>query len=104
MQQHVRELGVGDALFEALAYDLTGEHAVHRKVLADVAEEVQDRHRTSPVQVVDDPSRIVAAEIDVLLNLRTDALDPSRHRLSAVEGTLAGVLGVADHARRPTDQ
>ena len=87
-----------------LPYDLAGQHAVHRKVLADVAEEVQDRHRPSPVQVVDDPSRIVAAEIDDTSQPAPDALDPSGHRLSAVEGSLAGLLGVADHARRPAHQ
>ena len=42
---------------------LAGHHLVDRGVLADVAEELEQRQRLRPVAVVDEPARL-AVEID----------------------------------------
>ena len=58
LQQHVAELGVGDALLglQADPHALAGEHLVDRGVLADVAQELEQRDRLRPVAVVDEPA------------------------------------------------
>ena len=64
LQQHVRELGVRDAV---LALDpgadrLAGEHLVDGDVLADVAEEGQQRDVTGPLVVVDERPLALGSE------------------------------------------
>ena len=55
-----------------------GEHLVDPEVLADVAQEVDGRHRRGPVQVVDHDRGVVALEGQERLDLRPDAAPPRR--------------------------
>src|SRR5699024_1290325 len=56
LQQHVGELGEGDALIrgDPSLHRFTGEHRVDRDVLADVTEKVKQGDRCGPVTVVDE--------------------------------------------------
>ena len=56
LQQHVAELGERDAVLGVDPHldALAGEHLVDRDVLADVAQELEDRDRLRPVAVVDE--------------------------------------------------
>jgi hypothetical protein len=67
LQQHVRELGVRDAvlaIFETRAHRLFRDHVIDGEVLADVAQELQVGDILEPVIVVDDNrgARAVEAE------------------------------------------
>ena len=56
LQQHVAELGVGDALLGSLEAGLDrllGHHLVDGEVLADVAQVLEHRQRAEPVGVVE---------------------------------------------------
>src|SRR5699024_10239218 len=54
LKQHVGKLRVGDAICcQATLHGVAGEHRVQRKVLAQVAQEVDDGHLADPVSVVD---------------------------------------------------
>ena len=65
LQQHVAELGEGDALLglQAHLHALPGQHLVDGGVLADVAQELEQRDRLGPVAVVDEPAA-VAGDVD----------------------------------------
>ncbi len=54
LQQHVAELGVGDAMLprHPSLHALPGDHLVDRDVLADVTQEVQEAQLPRPVEVV----------------------------------------------------
>ena len=53
--EHVAELGVADAAFALqAAFDrVFGEHYVHGKMFADVAEEFEIAERADPIEIVD---------------------------------------------------
>ena len=96
LQQDIRELGVGHPGLESLPDNVAGQHPVDWKVLADVAKKVQYRHRTRPVQVVDDPRGIVAGEVEELRHLAPNALHPAGNRLLGIERPLGRFLRVTD--------
>ena len=106
LQQHVAELGVGDALALEPAPDgVSVQHDVDRKVLADVAQEFDRAQLGRPGQVVLDNragGRIV--EVDEPLQLPADAFGPVGDGVGGVESALAGVARVADHAGRSPGQ
>ena len=104
LQQHVAELGVADPGLEPGPDDVAGEHPVDREVLADVAQEVDDRHRRGPVVVVDHRRGVRSLERQERLDLAAHLLDPLLDGVERVERALARLLGVADHAGRPTHQ
>ena len=104
LQQHVGELGVGDPVLEPVAHHVARQHPVDREVLADVAQEGQHRHRPGPVEVVDQPGRVVPLQVDEPRHLGADPLDPTGHHLRAVQDPLPRLLGVADHPRRPAHE
>ena len=61
MEEHVTELGVADAgfaVFHAGADAFLGHHHVHRKVLADVAQEIEQGHVGRPIGIVHQPGRV----------------------------------------------
>ena len=100
LQQHVAELGVGDALALEPAPDRVAvEHHVDREVLADVAEELDRRQLARPGQVVlDDRAGRRIVEVDEALELTADPVGPVGDGVGGVQGALAGVARVADHA------
>ena len=76
---------------------LAREHDVDREVLADVAQELQDRLRAGPVEVVrDHGAGRRAVELDEPLQLAADALHPVGDRVRALQGALPHVARVAD--------
>ena len=55
LQQHVAELGVGDAVAVQPPPDgVAIQHHVDREVLAEIAQELDRRHRARPLEVVGD--------------------------------------------------
>jgi hypothetical protein len=78
LQEHVAELGVGDAVFalDPRPDRFLGDHLVHRDVLADVAEKVEHPHGGRPVGIVDQRGRERARlEVEDALQLALDAGD-----------------------------
>src|SRR5699024_4117521 len=115
LQQHVGELGVGDAVgSEATLHGVAGKHRVQREVLAEVAQEVDDRHLADPVSVVD--QRRGVQVLARLLELRTsleeeesaqlllDVLHVLGDLFLGQHGALAHVARVTDHAGGTTRQ
>ncbi len=106
LQQHVAELGVGDALaLEASPHRVAVEHDVDREVLADVAQELDRRHLRGPGQVVlDDGAGGRLVELDEPLELAADPVGPLGDGVGGVERALAGLARIADHAGRAAGQ
>ncbi len=106
LQQQVAELGVGDAFpVQPAADGVAVEHHVDREVLADIAQELDRRHRRRPGEVVrHHRARGRVVEIDEPLQLAADALGPLGDGVGGVEGALAGVARVADHPGRSAGQ
>ena len=104
LQQHVGELGVGDALFQPVPHHVASQHPIDREVLADVAQEVEHWHRPCPVKVVDDPCGVLPREVDKTLDLPPNAFHPGGHRLFGVEDPLAGLFWITDQSGRSADQ
>ncbi len=108
LQQHVGELGEGDALVglgEADLHRFLGQHGVDREVLPHVTKEVEERQGRQPVGVVEQHgTRRAGGEIEEALELGADASgvdgDLLRRQHRAL-GPLAA--GVAD-ARGPRAQ
>ena len=99
LQQHVAELGVGDAVtFETSPHRVAVEHDVHREVLADVAEELDRRQLPGPRQVVlDDGAGRRVVELDEAFQLAPDPVGPVGDGVGGVQGAFAGLARVADH-------
>ena len=53
LQEHVAELRERQAALEANLDGVLGEHVRHREVLADVAQEIDERQLAEPIEVVD---------------------------------------------------
>ena len=94
LEQHVRELGVGDPLIgplEARADRLLGHHLVHREVLAHVSEELEHRERAQPRSIVQQQRARGAGrvgEIEESRQLATDRRDVGRDLVDAQQRTL----------------
>ena len=108
LEDHVAELGVGDALLlETGAHRLLGQHEVHREMLAHVPKELNGRKRAQPVVVVDKSSlKGPRGEVEEGLHLQTDLLHPCVHEFLVVQSALGcaptGVAyqtGAAAHER-----
>jgi hypothetical protein len=109
LQQHVAELGVGDALVGVLEpgpHRLLGQHGVDGEVLAHVAEEVDDRHGRQPVGVVDQGgARRARAEVQHGLQLPADARGVGLDLLPGEERPLGPAAArVADERRPPAHE
>ena len=86
LQNLVAELGEADASgLETSTDRFLPEHARHAEVLADIAQEVEGRHRSGPVQVVHDARRVGLLEREDMLHLAPDPLDPARDHVDLVE-------------------
>ena len=107
LQQHVRELRERDPVLavDPLAHALAGEHLVDRDVLADVAEELEQRHRLGPVAVVDEHAACRVVELDDSADLLLDRRHVVIERGVVEQVALLGPSArIADHARRTTSQ
>ena len=73
LQHLIAEFSEGDAFFrvETTGDGLFAEHGAEPEVLADIAQEVDDRHVGDPVVVVDETHTVVAFGIKETRNLRT---------------------------------
>ena len=106
LQQHVAELGERDAMLtiEAGSHRLLGDHLIHRDVLADVAEEVQQWNARRPGRIVDQRGRIgTAFEVEQPLQLRLDAGEVALECLAVEQVAFLGPPSrIADHTCRAT--
>ena len=106
LQNHVRELGVGNALLtilQSVAHRVLLDHLIDAEVLADIPEHVEVRHRFQPVQIVDQGGGIGSVKIQQTLkdlSLRGHVL---RHVITGAELTL-GIFprGISDQTSAPT--
>ena len=102
LQEHVAELGVreADLAGQAGLHRVLGEHLTDRDVLADIAKELQHRHRCRPLGVVDQGRRVaLRAEVQEALQLRLDRGDVVVEFLACEQVALLGAAArVAHHA------
>ena len=98
LDEHVRELCVGDAAFHLPAHMVLGEHVAHVDVLAELAEVVDDRHLADPVIIVD------YLEAEELLHLLLEALVIAHHLLALFQLALYRAARIADEAGRHAHQ
>ena len=100
LQEHVAELGVGNAspfAVEAGAHRVALHHGVDREVLAHVAQERQHGHVLGPVQVVHQQGRVGAFEFHEARRLGADRFHPAFDDARIVQRTLATAPGrIAD--------
>ena len=83
---------------------LPGQHLVDGGVLADVAEELEQRDRLRPLAVVDEAAR-PTVEVDDAADLRLDRRHVAVERVVVEQVALLGAPArVADHAGRPAGQ
>ena len=101
LQEHVRELGVRDAVLalHARAHGFFGNHLIDGEVFADVAQEIEGAHRCGPVGVVDQARRVRTVEIENPLELLLHTRHVVRERLAIEQVPLfAASTWVTDHA------
>ena len=92
-------VGIGG---KALLHAVLSHHVVHGDVLANVADEVQERELLHPVVVVDQHGVVgsIAVEVEEVGQLATDALLVVAQGFLVDEFALLRLhLGVANHAR-----
>ena len=103
LEQHVAELGEGDALLGPLdtrLHRLLGDHLVDGEVLADVPEEVDEPVRAEPIRVVQEqplglPRR--RRQVEEAPELTPDRLEVGRELLEGEESAFVGLASrVAD--------
>ena len=108
LQQGVGKFGKGNAdvvALDALFDRFFGEHGVHGKMLADVAQEIQAVHAGEPVGVIGHNRGVFAFKAQKGLKLAADFFHPSGHGFAAVQAALLRFeAGVADHAGGAADQ
>jgi hypothetical protein len=109
LQQHVRELGVADALipiFEARPDRVLRHHVVDGEVLADVAQELEVADPLEPVVVVHHARRAGGvAEVEEARELAPDRVDVALERLPIEQLPLLALPGrIADHPRGAADE
>ena len=77
LEQHVGELGVGDARIHPRAHRLLLQHVIDGEMLSDVAQEIHEMQRVQPHRVVAHARRVRPLEREESLEL---AADPVRVR------------------------
>ena len=92
LQQHVAELGVGDAICDSALDGLFGEHVVDREVFADISHEVDRVDLFEPVGILYEKRGIVRSiEIEKTRELGPDALEVVLKRVPCKQRTLLGL-------------
>ena len=111
LQQHVAELGEGDPLtlpIQAGLHRLLRHHLIDGEVLPDVPEELEERHGSQPVGVVEQECLRVAgagAEVEESAQLPSDPLEVgSQIRLGQQRPFLRLAARVADEPGTPAGQ
>jgi hypothetical protein len=105
LDQHVAELGVGDAHFHPAAHRFLLEHVAQREMLPDVAEEVHQGNATQPVGVVPHPGGVGPLEREEARQLPREAPGVPVDLLQAQDRPLLALpAGVTDHPRPAADQ
>ena len=104
LEQHVAELGIAQPAvgpFQPALHRLLRQHDVHREMLADVAEEIEEAETAHPVVVVrQDRGDVTAVEVEEPLQLPGHALDVALEDLDREQLPLfAFAAGIANHPR-----
>jgi hypothetical protein len=106
LEEHVAELRERQATLEPGLDGVLGQHVGHGEVLADLAQEVEHRHRSQPVEVVDH-QRLPRAgrEVEVSLELAADPGDVGLQGRLVEQAALGrSSRRIADHAGRAADE
>ena len=105
LQQHVTELGVGDALLRPLEAGpdrILGHHLIDREVLPDVAQELDGRDGAQPGAVVEEEG---VGEVEELAQLGSDAVEVGVEHLPGQHGAFVGpATRVPDQPGGPSGQ
>lgn len=107
LQQHVRELGVRDAVLalHTGSHRFLGHHLIDREVLADVTQEVEGTHRRSPVRIVDESRSMGSVEVEDFLQLLLHLSDVVSQRLAIEQvAFLTSPAWIAHHSGGSTGE
>ena len=105
LHQLVGEFGEAHSCFQAVFHAVLGHHVVHRDVLPDVPNEIEEAEVFEPIMVVDHLRCVVACEVQEPLQLRALGRQVVLDDVNIQELALCGLpAGVADHACRATHQ
>src|SRR4051812_5766832 len=86
--------------FEARANSVADDHLIDGEVLADIAEEVEQRQFAEPVEIIDQYGAI-RAKFDEALDLSANAGDVAVEDVAGEHGPLVALsAGITDEARR----
>src|SRR5690606_35853795 len=109
LEERVRELGERDAALlarDAALHRLLGQELVHGEVLADVAQEIDEREPTQPVEIIAHARGVrLRLEVQKVLELRAYALGVLGDLLLGEELPLGGLPGrIPDEPRATSDE
>lgn len=83
LQHLIAELGEGDAFLgvQAASHGVFGQHGAQAEVLADIAQEVDDGHRSGPIVVGHETHRVGAFSLQNAADLVLEAVGPAGHHV-----------------------
>ena len=89
LQHLIAELGEGDAFLgvQAASHGVFGQHGAQAEVLADIAQEVDDGHRSGPIVVGHETHRVGAFSLQNTADLVLEAVGPAGHHVLRIERT-----------------
>ncbi len=87
LQHLIAELGEGDAFLgvQAASHGVFGQHGAQAEVLADIAQEVDDGHRSGPIVVGHETHRVGAFSLQNAADLVLEAVGPAGHHVLRIE-------------------
>ena len=108
LQQHVAELGVANAvvaLFQPSPHRIPLDHLVHREVLPDIPQKLQQIQRTKPVGIVHQQPVVVGRQIEEPRQLHPDRDSILSRRLRRQQHAFGSLAArIANQPRAPADQ
>ena len=105
LQQHVGELGVGDAvIFQTTLHRVTRQHGGQGEVFTHITQEGDHGHFIDPVSVVRHNRGVLTFKGDEALELTSDTLRPITDSVGRVHGALPHITWIPYHACSTTSE
>ena len=85
-------------------HGIFGKHGSQTEILADVTQEVDDRHGCGPVVVGHETYGIAAFGVQNAADLLLQTLGPNGHHILRIQRAFAGLPRISDKSRGTTDK